>query len=339
MAVGHRDKPDHLLQAAAQADAVMHLAGVNRPDRDEDFGDNVGFARALTDALRAKDNRAPILFASSGKAAEDSAYGRSKRGAEQVLAEHADALVAPLSIWRLPNIFGKWARPWYNSVVATFCVEAHAARPLPVVGGENVLTLAYIDDVLDAFLARIAAPWSGIRHDEVDHVYQATVADLAAMIEGFASSPARLTFPGVRRTLAGDLYATFLSYAPIAQSLHGIALHSDERGTFAELMKDASFGQFSYFTAHPGQTRGVHYHHSKVERMLFVSGSAHLGFRNIATDERFDMTVEGGRGQVVETLPGWQHSITNVGGDMLVVMLWTNEPFDPVRPDTFRLAS
>lgn len=340
---GHRDiaritratTPEELRAGASGAEFVFHLAGVNRPQREEEFDvGNAGFTRALCDALEGAGGSAPVVLASSTQAMLDNPYGRSKRAAEGVLVDHGRRTGAPVHLYRLTNVFGKWSRPHYNSAVATFCHQiAHGQSP-SIHDPASTLRLIYIDDVVDAFTAHLRDPQRAGGLAEAGPIYETTVGALATKLQGFASSRESLVTDRVGSGLTRALYSTFLSFLPPERFDYAVPVHSDARGAFVEMMKTPDCGQFSYFTAHPGVTRGGHYHHSKTEKFLVIQGTAHFGFRHIETGARHELVTRGGEARIVETIPGWTHDITNVGRDTLIVMLWANEVFDRARPDT-----
>lgn len=334
-----RGDDEAMLAAVAKADFVFHLAGVNRPQTPDEFNSgNAGLTSQVCSALAAAGNRAPLVVTSSTQAEADNAYGRSKRAAEQAALDHAAATGAPVHVVRLTNVFGKWARPNYNSAVATFCHNVANGLPITVNDPAAVLKLVYVDDVCDAFLRVLEKPTlahgerSGFAHAGPE--YETTVGAVAEAIQSFPESRSTLMTDRVGTGLTRALYATYLSYLRPDQFAYDVPRHGDPRGVFVEMLKTPDCGQFSYFTASPGVTRGQHYHHTKTEKFLVLTGRARFGFRHIGTGETFYLDVEGGQGRIVETIPGWTHDITNVGDQEMVVMLWANEIFDRARPDT-----
>ncbi|MBW7924910.1 MAG: capsular polysaccharide biosynthesis protein CapF [Burkholderiaceae bacterium] len=341
--LGHRDvrlitrgsSVAQLRGAARDADFVFHLAGVNRPQDPAEFDAcNAGFTAALCDALAEEGGRAPVVFASSTQAALDNPYGRSKRAAEQVLLRHGEDHGTPVHVFRLTNVFGKWSRPHYNSAVATFCHQLARGLPITVNDPAAPLRLVYIDDVVAAFVALLDAPQNPGGFVEASPVYATTVGEVAETLHGFVASRQTLMTSRVGTGLARALHATYLSHLPPESFDYTVPQYGDPRGVFVEMLKTPDCGQFSYFTAHPGVTRGGHYHHSKTEKFLVIKGTARFGFRHIDTDQMHELTVRGGEARIVETIPGWVHDITNVGDDEMIVMLWANEVFDRERPDT-----
>ncbi len=335
IALGSDASASDLRSALARATFVFHLAGVNRPQSEDQFEiGNTGFTRTLRDGLSEAGKTAPIVFASSTQADRDNAYGRSKRAAEDALFAHAEATGAAVRVFRLPNVFGKWALPNYNSAVATFCHNIARGLPISVHDPAAELSLIHVDDVCDAFLELLDRPPSGAEFAEARPVYATTVGTVADAIRGFAESRGTLTTDRVGTGLIRALYSTYLSYLPPEAFAYDVPRHADPRGVFVEMLKTPDCGQFSYFTAGPGVTRGQHYHHAKTEKFLVLKGRARFGFRHIVTGERHEITTEGGEARIVETIPGWTHDITNIGEDEMIVMLWANEVFDRARPDT-----
>jgi UDP-2-acetamido-2,6-beta-L-arabino-hexul-4-ose reductase len=319
----------------AGVDAVVHLAGVNRsPDEAEFRAGNEGTTQVLCQALTAAGSRAPIIYASSAKAGDDTAYGRSKAAAERLLFQHAERTAAPLHVFRLPNVFGKWCRPDYNSVVATFCHRMITGQQISVHDAAAPLQLVYIDDLLSAWLDLLGSPPRRSGYCDVAPVYSTTVGELERLIRMFQDRHRRHMVAGVESGLARALYATFLSYLPAEQFSYPLTKSEDARGLFAEVLRTDNTGQFSVFTAHPGVTRGGHYHHTKTEKFVVVHGEARFRFRNIMTNETRDISVSGRSPRVVEAVPGWSHDVTNIGSDLLVCWLWASEVFDANRPDT-----
>lgn len=319
----------------AQADAVVHLAGENRPSDQAEFERvNAGLTQALADAIRASGRQVPVLLASSIQATLDNPYGRSKHAAEEILQKLSADTGSAVLLYRLPNVFGKWCRPGYNSVVATFAHNIANGCPIEIHDPAKALRLVYIDDVVDAFLNALLKMQQGCVMGTVEPEYQTTLGALAEQLQAFRQCRTTLISERVGSGLVRALYATYVSYLPVLQFSYAVPRHGDERGVFVEMLKTKDSGQFSFFTAHPGITRGGHYHHSKSEKFLVIKGKARFGFRQILTDETFEIVVSGEESRIVETVPGWTHDITNIGSDELLVMLWANEIFDRDRPDT-----
>ena len=317
-----------------RADAVVHLAGANRPADPAEFETvNAGCARLLADLLGEGGRPVPVIYTSSTRAAGDDDYGRSKRIGEDIVFAYGQRAGAAVHVFRLPNVFGKWARPNYNSAVATFC--HNIARDLPIIVNDPAapLSLVYIDDVVSAIIAAIEGrqPAGFVT---VEPVFVTTVGDVAETIRGFRADRDDNLIDAVGIGLTRALYATYVAALPPAEFSYPIVSHRDPRGAFSEMLKTRNSGQFSYFTAHPGVTRGGHYHHTKTEKFLIVHGEARFRFRHMLTGETHETLTSGAEPVVVETVPGWTHDVTNIGSDVMIAMLWANEIFDRTRPDT-----
>ncbi|MGV3651021.1 MAG: NAD-dependent epimerase/dehydratase family protein [Devosia sp.] len=331
LAIPHGAEEPELDSLLAHVDCVIHLAGVNRPSDLAEFETgNVDFTRRVVEALNRRHHSVHILFASSIQAERETPYGRSKRQAEDIVREYGARSGARAEILRLPNVFGKWCRPDYNSVVATFCHAIARDLPIRIDNPSTEIGLLYIDDLVNALLAWL--------HGEVSvnpgPVYVTTVEALADDIRGFKESRATLMPGTVGSGFHRALHATYLSYLPPTDFAYPLQAHTDPRGRFAEFVRTLDSGQVSVFTALPGVTRGGHYHHSKTEKFLVVRGEARFRFRHMLTGETFAIDTSAETFNVVETVPGWSHDITNIGQGELIVLLWANERFDPERPDT-----
>ncbi|MBP0117052.1 MAG: NAD-dependent epimerase/dehydratase family protein [Candidatus Nitrotoga sp.] len=316
-------------------DFVFHLAGVNRPEEVAEFtAGNVGLTRQLCDLIRASGRHIPVLYTSSIQAEADNPYGVSKLSAENTLVALEKDTGSPIYLYRLPNVFGKWSRPNYNSAVATFCHNVVYDLPIKINDPASIIRLVYIDDVVKDFLRILEELPRGVERPTVSPEYTMTVGELANQILLFKTSRESLTTEPVGAGLIRALYATYLSFLRPEQFSYALSVHADPRGRFVEVLKTKDSGQFSFLTAHPGVTRGGHYHHSKSEKFLVMQGSARFCFRHIVTGETYELLTEGDKPQVVETVPGWTHDITNVGDNEMIVMLWANEVLDRQQPDT-----
>jgi UDP-2-acetamido-2,6-beta-L-arabino-hexul-4-ose reductase len=328
-----------LVRFCADVDAVAHLAGVNRPSDPAEFASgNAVLTEQLCGVLRESGGRIPLLLSSSTQAANDNPYGESKRKAERYVEAYAAATGSPVFIYRLPNVFGKWCRPNYNSVVATFCNNVSQGLPIQVNDPAALLTLVHVDDVVNDFCDALlrAEGHEGLR--QVKPTYRSTVGALAKIIEAFKNSRETLVTEPVGGGLVRALYSTYMSYLRPDQFAYPVPHYEDPRGVFVEMLKTRDSGQFSFFTAYPGVTRGGHYHHSKTEKFLVIRGDARFRFRHIITGEKHELLTSAKTPMIVETIPGWAHDITNVGKDDMIVMLWANEIFDRTRPDTVACA-
>lgn len=322
---------------------VFHLAGINRPQDQKEFVlGNTNLTLALCDAVANiainTGKRIPVVYSSSIQAKVDNPYGQSKRAAEDALfALHRNHGV-PVHVFRLPNVFGKWCEPNYNSAVATFCHNIARGLPIKVNDPAAPVTLVYVDDVISRFLQLMNGADAAVDAEGFATVvpqYTSTVSELAGLIQSFKESRVTLMTKHVGAGLVRALYATYVSYLPAESFSYVVPQHADQRGVFVEMLKTPDCGQFSYFTAHPGITRGGHYHHTKTEKFLVIKGHARFKFRHMQTGETHELVTRGDKAEIVETVPGWTHDITNVGSDEMVVMLWANEVFDRERPDTF----
>jgi len=324
--------------ALAEADVIFHLAGANRPDdKTEYLRSNRDYSAWVADVVAESGRKPLIVHSSSAKALDETEYGRSKRAGENILLDLAAEEQATVSIWRLPNLCGKWGRPNYNSVVATFCHNAARGAPLRVDDPAAPLSILYIDDLVDQWLPLVAdrPEKSGIF--EPQKVYRTTVGELARLIQSFADSRSEGAIDEVGTGLARALYATFIAALPAAKASYSLTAKTDARGSFVEVLKTPAAGQFSYFTAHPGVTRGGHYHHTKIEKFLVAHGTGRFRFRHVLSGEYFELISSAGEPLIIETIPGWAHDVTNVGQDELVVLSWANEQFDSERPDTYQM--
>jgi UDP-2-acetamido-2,6-beta-L-arabino-hexul-4-ose reductase len=317
----------------ASSDIVFHLAGVNRADDPAAFlRGNRDFSAEVARAIAAGGRHPLVIVASSQKAVEDTPYGGSKLAGEQAMLGLGDA--ATVSAWRLPNIFGKWTRPNYNSAVATFCHNIARGLPIEIHDRAAPLRLFHVDDLIDQWLALIAAPPGKSGVIEPQMVHTTTVGAVAELIAAIAARRLSGEVGNVGTGFERALYATYISYLPEAAFSYPLVEHRDPRGSFTEILKTPSAGQVSYFTAHPGVTRGGHYHHAKVEKFLVVHGQARFRFRHILNGDEHEVMTSAATPVIVETIPGWTHDVTNTGGDELVAIVWANEVFDRDRPDT-----
>ena len=334
------DTPETLAEYAARAGFVFHLAGINRPkDPSEFYTGNAGLTETLLSLLDKAGNKAPVLVTSSTQAALDNDYGKSKAQAEQAIFAHGKATGAPVYVFRLPGVFGKWCRPNYNSVVATFCHNSANGLPLSVRDPEYRLPLVYIDDVVASFVAAL----DGNCTREGDYcvvpvVHETTLGHLAQTIEGFAKNRETLDVPDqTPGSLEQKLYSTWLSYLPADRFSYPLNMHCDNRGSFTEFLHTPAHGQVSINISKPGIVKGNHWHHSKNEKFLVVKGTGVIRFRALDSTEVIEYHVSGDKLEVVDIPTGYTHNIENVGQDDMVTVMWANEVFDPDHPDTFFL--
>lgn len=330
---------DELRRYCAEADFVFHLAGVNRPKEEAEFlQGNRDFTAKVLGMLEQAENRCPVMLSSSIQAERDNPYGGSKRAGEQLLRDYGARTGAKTLIYRFPNVFGKWCRPNYNSAVATFCHNLANDLPIRVDNRSTRLTLVYIDDVVCELLDAL----EGKEHREggfcfVPTTHSVTLGEIVDLIESFRAQPETLFMPEIPAgSFAKKLYSTYLSYLPKEKIAFPLKMNCDARGSFTELLKTADCGQFSVNISKPGITKGLHWHHTKWEFFIVVSGRARIRERKLGTDEVFEFEVSGENIEAVHMLPGFTHSITNLSDtEELVTLMWANEPFDPNHPDTF----
>lgn len=332
-----RDADPGLLEVyARECDFVFHLAGVNRPRNPEDFeAGNVDLTMHLLDALRAATPR-PVLLSSSVQALRDNPYGQSKRIAEEAVAAYSEETGALAYIYRLANVFGKWSRPDYNTVVATFCHNIARDLPIEVDDPAAPLTLMYIDDVVDEFLRALGG--AGTQADGqfvVPISHSTTVGKLVKRLHGFKRGREDLAVPNASDALERKLYATYLSFLEPEAFSYPLTMHADERGIFTEIIRTAERGQFSVNVIKPGVTKGEHWHDTKTEKFVVVTGEGVIRLRQVGETEVHECRVTGDKIEVVDIPPGYIHNIENLGDADMVAFMWANETFDPSRPDTY----
>ena len=316
------------------ADVIFHLAGAVRPSDPEEFDRTTAFAASAAEAIEAGGRRPLVVYSSSRKADEDTPYGHSKRSCERALLQLAARGAATAAIFRLPNVFGKWARPNYNSAVATFCHNLARGLSIRVHDPAAPLSLLYVDDLVEQWAALPENPPAVSGFVEATAVHHTTVGKVAGLLLAIAEGRRAGRVENVGSGLERALYATFVAALPAEAFSYPLVAHSDPRGSFAEVLKTRDGGQVSVLTAEPGMTRGGHYHHSKVEKFVVVHGQARFRFRHILSGETYELTTCGAEPVVVETIPGWTHDVTNVGSGVMVSLLWASEIFDRRRPDT-----
>ncbi|MCX7714755.1 MAG: NAD-dependent epimerase/dehydratase family protein [Clostridia bacterium] len=316
---------------------IFHLAGVNRPKNEKDFAkNNIGFTSDLIGLLEKYEKKVPIVFASSVQAKLNNPYGRSKRIAEKLILGYAKRNDTKAFIYRLPNVFGKWARPNYNSVVATFCHNISHDMPISVNEEADALEFAYIDDVVSEF-TNLFSEWEnrtgGYCH--IKNTYEAKPLDIAALLYSFKEGRKNFNIPNMSDVFARKLYSTYLSYLPKNAFSYSLKKNTDERGSFSEFIKAEDFGQVSVNIINPGAIKGNHWHHTKSEKFLVVRGKGVIRLRNILESEIVEYFVEGDKLEVVDIPPGYVHNIENLGNTDMVTIMWASEPFNPQRADTY----
>ncbi len=333
------DSVDVLQKILAQSDAVIHLAGENRPKDDSAYErTNVGLTISLCDAIRneyiSSGRKIQLILASSTQATLNNPYGSSKLAAENVVHNLCSEIKNSVVIFRLPGVFGKWCKPNYNSVVATFCFNIARELPIYVKNPNAQISLVYVDDVVRSIVAELTIYNPGLSLASVSPEYLISLNELATQIREFHANRTELFCDKVGVGFTRALYATFISYLPIDEFSYEIPVYADERGMFVEMLKTSESGQFSCFTARPGITRGGHYHHTKTEKFLVVKGRARFRFKHLLTGQSVVIYTTDDKPRVVDTIPGWSHDITNIGDVDMVVLLWANENFDRNLPDT-----
>ena len=332
------DMPLEYLDAGIkQADLIYHLAGVNRPEHVEDFEKgNAGSTEDLCGRMLAAKRAPKVILSSSIQAALDNAYGRSKKNAELHLCNFCDRTGAEGVIYRLKNLFGKWGRPNFNSVTATFCHNVARDLPLEISNPDTILDLTYVDDVVESFVSELAAPSiPGHRVAPPISSYQITLGQLAATITSFKASDDRLSCPNLAHPLNRRLYATYISHLDRDALDYQLVQRRDERGTLTEFMNSTTLGQIFVSRTRHGITRGNHYHDTKTEKFLVLEGDSIIRLRRADDDAILEYRVSGEDMRVIHIPPGYVHSIENVGCGDLLTVFWANEPFDPARPDTY----
>jgi len=319
-----------------EAEVIFHLAGVNRPKDPGEFErGNVGFTEEICELLREAGRTPTIVFASSIQADLENPYGLSKRKAEETLRAFAASTGAAVRIFRLKNVFGKWCRPNYNSVVATFCHNIANDLPIAISDPANEVELSYVDDVVAAFWAELENRTSvppGIASIRI------RLDDLAGRIQAFHEMGATLKTPDFAEWSNRALYATYTSYLPAEARRHNLEIRADARGSLAEFIKSGHFGQIFISRTRPGITRGNHYHHTKTEKFFVVEGEGMIRMRHVESAEVVEYRVRGEDFQSIDIPPGYTHSIENVGAGEMVTLFWASEIFDPDRPDTYFLS-
>lgn len=332
-------EPSCLEKWCADCDFVFHLAGVNRPkDQTEFMEGNFGFTSKLLEALEKHQNTCPIMLSSSTQAALDNPYGKSKLAGEALLREYASRTGARVLIYRFTNVFGKWCRPNYNSAVATFCHNIAHGLPITIHDPSVKMRLVYIDDVVSELIAALKGEEhqkDGLCYVPVEH--EILLGEISELLYSFRRSREDLSVPDTKDPFCKKLYATYLSYLPEQSFSYPLTTHTDARGSFTEILRTQNCGQFSVNISKAGITKGNHWHHTKNEKFLVVSGKGVIRFRRIESEEILEYFVSGEKLEVVDIPTGYTHSIVNLGDTDLVTFMWANECFDPAKPDTYYL--
>ncbi|MCM2590896.1 NAD-dependent epimerase/dehydratase family protein [Rossellomorea marisflavi] len=333
-----KNSEDSILEKyTKECDFVFHLAGINRSNNVDEFMDgNIGITSKLLELLKYHGNKSPILMTSSIQAGNDSPYGISKKAAEDLLTNYYYETDIKVFIYRLPNIFGKWSKPNYNTVVATYCHNIARGLDIQINNADTELTLAYIDDVLEEFINALNG--NPTIHGEfciVPIAHDIKLGKLVELIKSFKASRSNLNVPNMEDGLTKKLYSTYLSFLPPDQFSYELKMNLDQRGSFTEFIKTPDRGQVSINISKPGITKGNHWHHTKNEKFLVVSGEGLIRFRNMDTNEVIEYKVTGLNLQVLDIPVGYTHSIINIGECDLITVMWANECFNPIKSDTY----
>lgn len=332
-----KDDRSVLYTALKDADVIYHLAGVNRPETEEEFeSGNAGLTKEILDALQAGDRKPVVVLSSSTQAERDNPYGRSKKLAEDALLDFNCRTGAPVCVYRLPNLFGKWSRPNYNTVVATFCHNIARGLDITISDPNHELELAYADDVVTAFLRHLdSAPAPGQQRYSVGRTFRVTLGELAERIRCLRDVRETLQVPDLSDPFMVCLHATYLSFLPEDEFAYPVKLNRDDRGWLFELIKSEHFGQIFVSKTYPGITRGNHFHDTKLEKFCVIQGEGVIRFRMIDSDEILEYPVNDQQVKVVDIPPGYTHSIENTGDGEMICLFWANQIFDPKHPDTY----
>lgn len=331
---------DQLKRYVSKTDFVFHLAGVNRPQIPSDYHvGNAGFTEQLVAQMIHKGAGVPLVFASSTQASLDNPYGNSKKDAEQVVLHYHEMTGASIYTYRLPNVFGKWCKPNYNSVVATWCYNISRGMSIQINNPDTVLQLVYIDDIVSEFVSILQGilEYDPKKLYSVEPVYTITLQQLARTLYEFKESRITLKLPNLSDELDRKLYSTYLSYLAEDDFGYDLEMKRDNRGWLAEFVKSQTAGQIFISRTIPGITRGNHWHHTKVEKFLVIEGEAIIKFRQIHGEHIIEYKVSGNQLKVLDIPPGYTHSITNIGDGDVITLFWANEIFDSERPDTYFL--
>lgn len=331
------DSTGALEELLDQADFVFHLAGINRPKNPEEFkSGNTGLTERICLHLTQTGKKVPIAISSSTQAALDNPYGESKRGAEEAVFAYSQETGALAHVFRLPNVFGKWCRPNYNSGVATFCHNIANGLPIQVNDPNVAMNLVYIDDVVSALIDLLdGVTLNDSQFCTVEPVYTIRLGEIVELITSFKASRDQRNIPNLANSFTKKLYSTYLSYLPTDRFSYPLTMHTDERGSFTEFIKTSDRGQVSVNISKPGITKGNHWHHTKNEKFLVVSGEGIIRFRKIGSDNIIEYRVSAEKLEVVDIPVGYTHNISNTGNTDLVTVMWCNEQYNPDNPDTY----
>ena len=316
---------------------IFHLAGVNRPEKIEDFyKGNTKLTQTIINFLISNNKSVPILLSSSAQSNLDNDYGKSKKEAENLIIKYSKEVNTNVYIYKLPNVFGKWSKPNYNSVISTWCHNISHNLDITINNKDIKLDLVYIDDVIKSFIDKLDSQYDK-EYFTVDNIYKKSLGEISQLLHQFKENRTNLIVPNVASGFERALYATYLSYLPTDDFSYNIDGFKDDRGTFYEVIKTLDSGQFSLSTTAPGITRGNHYHHTKNEKFLVVKGEALIEFRHIVSGKKISYKVNDKKMKIVEMIPGYTHNITNIGSEEMILFLWANENYDDNNSDTYFL--
>lgn len=333
---GKSDTLAQLKKKISKVDAIVHLAGENRPTDDKLFFDtNVKLTTEICKLISCEAREIQLIFLSSAQVILTNKYGESKRAAEDIICNLHYKTLTPVVIYRPPGVFGKWCKPNYNSVVATFCHQIANDKSVNIIDPEKELRLVYIDDLVSDIIEQLKTPYAGLVFKKIEPEYSVKVKELKELIESFYTDRIKLKINDVGNGFQRALYSTFISYLPDSKFAYQIPTYSDSRGEFVEVLKTQNCGQISYLIARPGVTRGNHYHHTKSEFFLVIAGNARFRFSNLISGQSFEIFTSADQPTIVQSIPGWAHNITNVGANDLISIVWANEIFNKTHPDTF----
>ena len=318
-----------------EVDFIFHLAGVNRPEEVKEFYDgNRDLTQTIIDLIKEHDKKIPILFSSSAQVGNDNDYGKSKKEAEKIIEKYSEENGINCFIYRLPNVFGKWSRPNYNTVIATWCYNITRDIKIEINNPDTELTLVYIGDVIHSFIEHLYINQTNELFYEVKKVYKRSLGEIENLLYMFKESRENLLIPNIAQGFERVLYATYLSFLPTDKFSYKLSGHKDARGTFYEILKTLDSGQLGISTTKPGITRGNHYHNTKNEKFLVIKGKALIELRDLFSKEIIQYNVDGDDLEIVEMIPGYTHNITNTGDEEMVLLIWANENYDSKAPDT-----
>ena len=329
------DTIEKLNSLIIEADFIFHLAGVNRPLKNSEFYEgNTDLTKIIIELIEKQEKKIPILLSSSTQVGNDNDYSKSKALAEKIIQEYSVKNSVPCFIYRLPNVFGKWSKPNYNSVIATWCYNITRDIDIQVNNRDTELTLVYIGDVIHAFIEHLYVSHKKGIYCEVTKIYKKTLGEIENLLYKFRDSRKTLLIPNIAKGFERVLYATYLTYLPEDKFSYKLSGHEDSRGTFYEILKTLDSGQLGISTTKPGITRGNHYHNTKNEKFLVIKGQALIELRNVFSDKVIKYNVNEKELEIVEMIPGYTHNIKNTGNEEMVLLIWANENYNPDAPDT-----